>query len=182
MHEYRLDWPGDVKGGANIFVCSMADLFGEWVPDEWIEKVFSACEKYPQHNYLFLTKNYLHAGKFKFQKNWWIGKTVTCDEDSRLFEGDPWSTDVTKRANHFLSIEPIHGPIPALPYYAHEYGFKWVIIGAETGNRRGKVSPEREWIEKIVEDCAFRKVPVFMKESLRDLMGDEFIQGVSRLS
>jgi protein gp37 len=35
----------------------MADLFGEWVPDEWIKEVFRACEEAPQHRYLFLTKN-----------------------------------------------------------------------------------------------------------------------------
>lgn len=56
FHRYRLkDYIG--KKGRNIFVCSMADLFGEWVSDEWIKEVFAACEKAPQHNYLFLTKN-----------------------------------------------------------------------------------------------------------------------------
>ena len=56
FHKYRLNEYQNKKG-RNIFVCSMADLFGEWVPDEWIEDVFEACEKAPQHNYLFLTKN-----------------------------------------------------------------------------------------------------------------------------
>lgn len=56
LHRYRLnDYIG--KKGRNIFVCSMADLFGDWVPDSWIEEVFAACEKAPQHKYLFLTKN-----------------------------------------------------------------------------------------------------------------------------
>lgn len=40
-----------------IFVCSMADLFGDWVPDEWIQQVFKACDVALQHRYLFLTKN-----------------------------------------------------------------------------------------------------------------------------
>lgn len=44
------------KKGRTIFVCSMADLFGSWVPDSWIEEVFAACDKAPQHNYIFLTK------------------------------------------------------------------------------------------------------------------------------
>ena len=47
FHRYHLnDYIG--KKGRNIFVCSMADLFGKWVPDEWIQEVFAACEKAPQ--------------------------------------------------------------------------------------------------------------------------------------
>lgn len=161
----------------------MADLFGEWVPDSWIEEVFEACRRAPQHNYLFLTKNYLRASKYKFEKNWWIGRTFThqepCGNSNKnlyLCYGDPWSTDITKRANQFLSLEPLLGEVTDLPYYAHEYGYKWVIVGAETGNRKRKVIPEREWIEKIVKDCAFRNVPVFMKSSLTDIWGEQLIQ------
>jgi protein gp37 len=176
FHKYRLNEPQQVKKPSKIFVVSMGDLFGDWVPDEWIQEVFKACEAAPQHKYLFLTKNYLRAGKFKFHSNWWIGKTITNEKNADLCHGDPWSTDITKRANQYLSTEPIHGPIPDLPYYAHEYGFRWVIVGAETGNRKDKVIPKREWIEKIVESCKLRNVPVFMKNSLKDLMGDDFIQ------
>ena len=57
FHAYRLDKPQHWKKPRTIFVCSMADLFGDWVPDEWIAEVFQACEAAPQHRYLFLTKN-----------------------------------------------------------------------------------------------------------------------------
>ena len=57
FHRYRLDEPQKWKKPRNIFVCSMADLFGDWVPDEWIREVFQACEAAPQHRYLFLSKN-----------------------------------------------------------------------------------------------------------------------------
>ncbi len=52
----------------------------------------------------------------------------------------------------------------------------WVIIGAETGNRKGKVVPKKDWVMKIAEECEYSGIPVFMKESLRDLMGDDFRQ------
>jgi protein gp37 len=55
-------------------------------------------------------------------------------------------------------------------------GIKWVIIGAESGARKGKVIPEKAWVNYIVEDCANNGIPVFMKESLRELMGDDFVQ------
>ena len=40
----------------NVFVCSMADLFGRWVPDEWIEAVLATARSNAQWNFLFLTK------------------------------------------------------------------------------------------------------------------------------
>lgn len=57
FHEYRLDDPKSKGFGKNVFVCSMADLFGPWVPDSWIERVFRSCLDAPGHRYLFLTKN-----------------------------------------------------------------------------------------------------------------------------
>ena len=53
---------------------------------------------------------------------------------------------------------------------------EWVIVGAETGNRKGKVIPKREWIKKIMDACDKYYVPLFMKESLRGIMGDDFRQ------
>lgn len=86
LHRYRLNEPQKWTKSRTIFVCSMADLFGEWVPDEWIEAVFKACEKAPQHRYLFLTKNparYLNLvkqGKLSLlnaNSNMWFGTSLT---------------------------------------------------------------------------------------------------------
>ena len=57
LHRYRLGEPIHVEMPRSIFVCSMADLFGRWVPTDWIVEVFDACLAAPQHNYIFLTKN-----------------------------------------------------------------------------------------------------------------------------
>lgn len=53
---------------------------------------------------------------------------------------------------------------------------RWTIIGAETGRRKNKVTPEHAWIDNILEAAAFTGVKVFMKESLRELMGADFRQ------
>ena len=42
----------------------------------------------------------------------------------------------------------------------------WIIIGAETGSRSGKIKPKREWIERITMAADNRGIPVFMKDSL----------------
>lgn len=169
FHKYRL---GDYvnKAGRNIFVCSMADLFGSWVPDSWIEEVFNACEKAPQHNYLFLTKNparyveLAEKGILKCSDNMWYGWSQTKNEDVKklCFPCSP---------NLFISVEPILEPVrPSLE--------DWIIVGAETGRRKDKVIPQREWIEQIVEDCRKFDIPLFMKSSLADIWGEPLIQEI----
>ena len=52
---------------------------------------------------------------------------------------------------------------------------RWVIVGAETNNRGRTVpgrAPEREWVEAIVAECRRNKTPVFVKDNLRPIIGD----------
>jgi protein gp37 len=175
FHRYRLDEPTKIKKPAKIFVCSMADLFGDWVPDEWIEDVFNACEATPQHTYMFLTKNpyryvkLMQAGKLVDKPNFWYGTTCTNSGlvAFRKEEGDKFNT--------FLSIEPLLKRWT--PNISHVFsGLQWVIVGAETGNRKDKVVPEKEWIDDIVAWCKRDKKPLFMKNSLKPIYGEELIQ------
>lgn len=39
-----------------IFVCSTSDLFGEWVPDEMIDRIVAVMALCPQHSFILLTK------------------------------------------------------------------------------------------------------------------------------
>lgn len=172
FHRYKLDEPQRWKKPRNIFVCSMADLFGDWVADEWIQEVFAACRAAPQHRYLFLTKNptryckIANAGWLPGDKNFWYGSTITRKGDSFFAGSVHW--------NAFVSIEPLLEPLDV--GIGSFGGAKWVIVGAETGNRKDRVTPEREWIESIVGAAQATQTPVFMKESLRDLMGTDFQQ------
>lgn len=191
FHRYKLDEPQRCKKPRNIFVCSMADLFGDWVPDEWIKAVFDACEKAPWHRYIFLTKNpsrlmLMAAAKdveegIKYRPedmekikghtplpkhdNWWFGSTLD-NKDARRFQR--WGY------HSFVSIEPL---TEFMDVGLGSFGSdEWVIIGAETGNRKDKVIPKREWVDNIVEAASITQMKVFMKGSLRDLMGDDFRQ------
>jgi len=40
-----------------VFVSDMGDLFGDWVPREWIQRVIDATRNSPSSEFLFLTKN-----------------------------------------------------------------------------------------------------------------------------
>lgn len=199
FHRYRLDQPKRWSEPRTIFVCSMADLFGKWVPDEWIKAVFEACAEAPQHRYLFLTKNpgrycdLERAGIMPKKNNFWFGATfdhsnwpghdgphkipgrpTTFALDGKMVHdaGDFYYPAYPEK-NRFISFEPLLYDIGA---HIGSTGAHWHIIGAETGNRKGKVSTQREWVEHIVDYSDKNHIPVFMKESLRDLMGDDFRQ------
>lgn len=49
---------------------------------------------------------------------------------------------------------------------------QWVILGAETGNRKDKVIPRREWVDQITAFCAENEIPVFYKGNLREYFPD----------
>ncbi len=177
FHRYKLDEPQHWKKPRTIFVCSMADLFGDWVPDEWIEQVFQACEAAPQHRYLFLTKNpkrYVELygnGILRVRDSFWYGSTITNANDPFYYSRMPDDNPHT-----FCSIEPILEPIGIEPLGTMRVMPDWVIVGAETGSRKGKIVPPKGWIAEIAEACNRCRTPIFMKESLRDLMGDDFRQ------
>jgi protein gp37 len=185
FHRYRLEEPQLIKQPQNIFVCSMADLFGEWVPDEWIKTVFDHCYLAPQHNYLFLTKNpkryydvieYLETDIKNYTEPPCILLGATAANNHQLNEA--YESPAT-----WISIEPLLEEIYSdnfvdfLPPNSFEVArWLWVVIGAETGNRKEKIIPKREWIKEIVECCHFWKTPVFMKDSLADIWGEPLIQ------
>lgn len=214
FHRYRLDIPARWTKPRTIFVCSMADLFGAWVPDEWIKAVFDACAAAPQHRYLFLTKDpgrycdLERAGLLPSGDNYWFGATydhsnwpgldgphkipgrpTTFEIDGKRVHdaGDFWFPGMFwknsyKRCpevahgeprNSFVSFEPLLFDIGA---HIGSSGGDWLIIGAETGNRKGKTVCKREWVEHIVEYADKAGKPVFMKESLREIMGADFRQ------
>lgn len=184
FHKYRLDEPKLKTKSQKIFVGSMTDLFGEWVPDEWIKEVYDKCKKADHHTYLFLSKNpkrykLINRNELDYRCNMWFGTSATesksfLKNSCELFTATTYSKNVS--ANRFISIEPLLEEVNGVILELNIRFYDWVIIGAETGNRKCKVIPKREWIDSIVEQCKAANIPVFMKESLRELMGNDFIQ------
>ncbi len=173
FHEYRLKDLKTKKFGKTIFVGSMSDIFGVWVPDEWIKKIFDACLESPEHRYLFLTKNparYIELddkGLLPREDNFWYGST-TDYTNRQTFWSDYHHT--------FSSCEPILEPFPNADRcrdMAEQH--EWIILGAETGNRKEKVVPQKDWITGVVE--AFQKEckAVFMKDSMKPIWGEDIL-------
>ena len=163
LHKYRLEQPEQKKKPANIFVVSMGDLFGEWVPAAWIRQVMSAASAAPWHNYLFLTKNPARYDGLPDSDNWWFGTTCNCSRDL-MAPGRAQDLYTSSRFHTFISIEPLQEELSEAALNNLDAS-DWIIIGAETGNRTGKVMPQRSWVEAIVDVCEKRKIPYLMKDS-----------------
>lgn len=177
FHKYRLGEPKKTKNPQNIFVCSMADLFGAWVPEDWIRQVFEACEAAPQHRYLFLTKNpgryaeLIRKGILPNSDRYWYGATFDhsnwADEKAGHDPGDFYFPEMHGR-NTFISFEPL-----LRDFNIGSASARWFIIGAETGNRKNKITPQLEWVEHITEFGDKNGIAVFMKDSLIPIVGEE---------
>jgi len=74
--------------GSFIFVSDMGDMWGEWVPKVWIDKVLDAIRSKPGTKFLFLTKNPKRYRDFqeKFTENMMLGATIETNRDYKLTE------------------------------------------------------------------------------------------------
>ena len=139
LHPDRLDWPLRKRSwrGKRVFVCSLADLFHDDVPDEYIARVFAVMALTPEVTYQVLTKRparmraLLTSGAFAdllgdtlgmmlFEQrisdydvtfplpNVWLG--VTVEDQQRADLRIPILLD-TPAAVRWLSCEPLLGPV-----------------------------------------------------------------------
>jgi len=150
---------------ARIFIGSMSDI-AFWKPD-WTRMVLQRIRRHPEHTFLFLTKDPRAYDNLDFPKNCWLGVTITRQVEMDTFGAYLFDCSWEEGANLFLSIEPILEPITLT------IEPDWLILGAETGNRKKKVIPEHSWIHPLVTGSP---VPVFMKSSLKGLWQKPLVQ------
>lgn len=179
VNEKELLAPYKLKKPAKIFVGSTMELFGGWIQREWLERIFQVAYECPQHIFQFLTKmpnsipqgNWKRNAKWRYTENIWLGVTVASQEDR-------WRihvlSDVLQAQVRFASFEPLLSMIT--PLAIDFLPLDWVIIGAETGNRKGKIEPKTEWIEQIIEQADYFGIPVFMKDNLKPYWHGELRQ------
>ena len=94
------------------------------------------------------------------------GVTVTRSSEKKRLE------DLKRniKAKHYhVTFEPIFDEIGEIDFA----GIDWVVIGTETGHRKGKVDSRLEWVLHIADQAKAQGIPVFMKEDLLLIMGEE---------
>lgn len=172
---HRLNEPVKRKQPAGIFLDSMSDLMGTWVPDEQVEMVLEVCEKTPQHIYFLLTKNAPRLRNFQFPKNVFIGasmppdfmfgKELTSNQKVRMLERIlDVLTNIQGRVT-WLSAEPLSWDIaPLLAMYPD--ALDWMVVGAAS-NGKEKYPPREEHLKSLL--AAAGNIPIFYKGNLRSL-------------
>jgi len=158
FHEKRLKKPLSFKKPTMFFVCSVADLFGDWVPKEWIEEVFKIIKKCPDHMFQFLTKNPNRLIEFSpYPNNCWIGCSAT---NEAMAEN---ALEVMPRLEakiKFLSCEPLLDKIN-IDFAGR---INWLIIGACTG--KYKKQPKADWTRGLIKSAIKENIPIFIKPNL----------------
>ena len=164
-YRYRLPKLKLLQRPGNIFICSTGDLFGDWV-DNWIvDEIISHAAKHTKHNYLFLTKNPIRYDVLEsiaemrcHHRNMLFGATI----DSQV-QADAIINAKVKHIS-YLCIEPILTEIDLEGFLRRTLSkIEWVILGAENGNRQGKVIPEDVWVKNISNVCYEYNIPLFVK-------------------
>ena len=182
------------KEPSRIFVGSMGDVCGDWYwdepdyddasPDDVQYALWRYIERYPQHQWILLTKNPGGLKRPVVQTSYdFVGRDVpgaanTCyygDLPKNLIWGisltgdDPVSVErlrVYREMLHpsepaFLSYEPAKGPLPEL--WPVEPGKGWLVIGAQTGP--GAAPVDMHDVFCAVEDAHRRGWLVWVKDN-----------------
>jgi protein gp37 len=173
FHPYRLDAPkntsrpeSDIARDGRVFVCSMADLFGKWVPDSWIKSVFKTCIDSPDWEYLFLTKWPARYSQMPLIQNAWYGASVIQQSDVKRIQSAMQKFDGTDVVR-WISLEPMLEPIQ----FSDLSWCNLVVIGSQTSTTQPEgfvpeFAPEFDWVVDVVNQCREFGVPYYLKENL----------------
>lgn len=117
---HMLEEPVRHKAPSRIFMDSMSDLMGKWVPEDQIREVFAACSKAHWHSFHLLTKNAPRLLKFEIPHNVWVGvsapptfmfgKELTSEQQRSMVFRQLDMLLAMKRRGHpvcWMSIEPL---------------------------------------------------------------------------
>lgn len=188
FHPDRLEKPLKVKKPARIFVGSSGDMWGDWVPRWWIEKVLWACGQAPQHRFIFLTKNPMRYAQFApiIPQNCWCGTSVTggsIQSHEKEHERIGW-LERAPQGRRFISLEPWLGFSPLVDMLVEAWisGVDWLIVGGLTGPE--PQAPPVNELEELMNLAERHGVPVYVKDNayLEGTWPKEFPEGLCVIS
>lgn len=147
----------------NYLVTGMSDLSGWNI--EWRETIFDKIKENPQHQFLFLSKRPDLLNVQADLDNAWFGVTVTG-------KADVWKINELKKnvkAKHYhVTFEPLFDD----PGYIDLTDINWIVIGTMTGVQKTKIQTNPKWVYSLLNQAREKNIPVFMKEDLIPIMGE----------
>ena len=154
----------NLGSGRKIFVCSSGDMWGAWVESEWIKAVLDHCQKYPDNEYMFLTKDpvrYRVWGTVLQGLDCIIGTTVESDKGmvtsdvsdvpvsglDRLY----WLGAVKQGIKTMISLEPVLKFSHRFATNIKEASPDIIYIGVDSGNN-GLPEPTADELAGLIND------------------------------
>lgn len=159
-----------------IFIGSMTDMFGEWIPAEWIERILEHCRKYPYNTYLFQSKNPIRFLEFlnHFPMHTIFGTTIESNrytpEISKAPHPSLRMTAMCKLDNKYdkmVSIEPVMWfDVDSMLDWIYAINPKFVSIGADSKGHH-LPEPSAEKVQRLI--AGLGDIEVKLKSNLRRL-------------
>jgi protein gp37 len=122
LDEKKLLEPLRWKKPRKIFAGSTTDLFADFVPDEWLDKIFAVAAQCPQHIIQILTKRIARARAYFTQA---IGRDgtiqMTCRDNGFNIEREMRIREAAGRFTVPRNADPIKFPLPNV----------WLLTSAE---------------------------------------------------
>jgi len=164
---YRLSKP------SKIFLCSTIELFHPDIHPSWREVIFNVIKECPPHTFQILTKFPQNIDQ-EMPDNVWLGITLTGErrEWEAFYLGHLAAAQARLK---FISIEPLLSSMAWIKDLFYLKHFNWIIIGRLTQHGH-KYDPKKEWIEQIVKKAKSDKVPIFLKDNLKEIWAEPLIQ------
>lgn len=169
-----LDEPLKLATPSRIFLDSMSDLMGHWVPDEQIEAVLDICRQAHWHTFQLLTKNAPRLLRFRFPPNVWVGASMppTLMFGKRLSERSQKAylqrvfevlrqVDVSVR---WVSFEPLSFNVAGI-VTMYPKTIRWAVIGAASRGR-DYFQPDPIWVRMLHNALDDQGVAIFHKGNL----------------
>ena len=146
--------------GRVIFWNSMTDTYHENFSDDLIISWFELIKKYPQHEYIILTKRINRAfnfhKKYPLPNNCWIGASVENRSSLHRIK----KLKLIQAKIRFVSFEPLLENI----FEVDLKGIHWVIVGGESDFKNPRPFDEI-WASTILAQCRRDQVAFFYKQS-----------------
>lgn len=174
FHPERLSAPANTRiprnhrddpAWARVFVGSMTDMYGRWVPDEWLTAVHESLCAHPHWQYILLTKFPSRYTQLNLPPGALVGTSV--DTQARVRIAEESMAHLPRGTTRWLSLEPLLEPLR----FNDLSMFDWVVIGAQTATRQpgGRVesfSPPFEWVARLVAQARDAGCRIHLKPNL----------------
>lgn len=114
---------------------------------------------------LFLTKRPEDIVFSTTLENAWFGVTVTSSKEKNRIQT---LREHIHGGHYHVTFEPMFDEVGMVDLT----GIEWIVIGTETGHRKGKAVSKPEWVWNLTHQAHALGIPVFMKEDLLPIMGE----------